>query len=716
MARVIGQDFILVTVNPIGPYVAARELPGAAGSAVLTLRATDRLTGIPVLLHVLPYALTLPDLPEHPNLLPIVDSGMDGERAYVVTELPLHAHPASDPLLAARGALAGLAALHGRGLLHGGIGPSQLWTVDGHVALAGAGLPWHHERGTPGADLRALALAIQEIGMLPPALRPLLEDSHQLSVEQALALLDHHAAASSGSRRPLPERHDSVPDVPRASRGRVAAPSTIPAPAEPVTSAAGRAAPLPAADALTDDVTADRNPNDVVPTDTAPAPADMAQTAPPGAVAPARAEKRARRSTRRKGPADTAPQVAAPKPAGGPNLGAISGALRAGKPGDARPGPTAPPAPESRVGRRTDAPHPVPDAVAASAQGAEAAQPDVPAPVNAPGETAPTAEPAASSLPAGTVPADAAATAEASRPVPAPAPETAPSAAGRAPVSPFSTAPAGTVETPQERRRRQNEERRAQAMLDAQAAAKRKAERLRTEAEARHAAAPTVQIGFTGPAVLGEDDLPDWTPEDDRAQSGDGPPRLRLRDVERLPPSLRREPEPEPEPEPQEVVTARDAGHLPSRRSLGEPIRIGWDEDDSWRVVKAAPSPPPRTRPGAPRWLLPLVGALVLLLAAVWLARSMSAGRAATPPVTAACCDVPFVVRGATALKVHMTVETAPAGANLTPGEELGVAPGTVHFPVKGTYLLRLAADGFAATTLTVNVPHAAPVPINLGD
>ncbi|OLV17979.1 hypothetical protein [Deinococcus marmoris] len=181
-------------MKPIGPYVAVQALPppangvAAADSPIQTFRATDRLTGIPVLLHVLPYAQGLPEVPFSPHLLPVVDSGVDGEQAYLVTELPLQAHPAQDPELAARGALAALSALHERGMTHGGVSGAQLWNHDGGVALAGAGLPWR-EDATPQGDLSDLALTLQALGALPEALRPLLQQPGSLSAHGALALL-----------------------------------------------------------------------------------------------------------------------------------------------------------------------------------------------------------------------------------------------------------------------------------------------------------------------------------------------------------------------------------------------------------------------------------------------------------------------------------------------------------------------------------------------
>ncbi|GAA5511607.1 hypothetical protein Dcar01_00318 [Deinococcus carri] len=174
-------------MKPLGPYVAARDLTGdRPAEAVRTLRATDRLTGMPVLLHVLPHAVPLPDLPSNPSLLLPSEGGIDGDTAYMVTELPPHALPASDPLLTARGALSGLAVLHGAGLTHGGVDAAQLWSVDGRVALAGAGLPWGGE-ATPERDLRDLLHTLDTLGGVPPALRDL---PPGVSAHDLLARLD----------------------------------------------------------------------------------------------------------------------------------------------------------------------------------------------------------------------------------------------------------------------------------------------------------------------------------------------------------------------------------------------------------------------------------------------------------------------------------------------------------------------------------------------
>ncbi|MBB5235095.1 PEGA domain-containing protein [Deinococcus budaensis] len=197
-------------MKPIGPYVAARDLTGdRPAGAVRTLRATDRLTGMPVLLHVLPHVAPLPELPQHPALLRPSEGGLDGDVAYVVTELPPHALPAADPLLAARGALAGLAALHEAGQTHGGVEAAQLWSVDGRVALAGAGLPWGGEPSAAG-DLRDLRGTLEALGGLPPALRGAPEDA---SARDLLARLDAPGvtAEEQAEAAPAPALADATP-------------------------------------------------------------------------------------------------------------------------------------------------------------------------------------------------------------------------------------------------------------------------------------------------------------------------------------------------------------------------------------------------------------------------------------------------------------------------------------------------------------------------
>ncbi|MPY67797.1 hypothetical protein F8S09_14085 [Deinococcus sp. SDU3-2] len=237
-------------MKPIGPYVAARDLGGDPTAAVRTLRATDRLTGMPVLLHVLPHAAPLPELPDSPALLRPSEGGMDGETAYIVTELPPHAHPARDPLLAARGGLEGLAALHAAGLTHGGVSAAQLWSVDGQVALAGAALPWGGDP-TPEEDVRTLLGALETLGELPASLRNLPEGA---TAQELLARLDAPQEApplrtnspAEAEAEPAPDPAPADEPDARSSIIVTAAPAEVdPEPAPKSTPEPSRVAPSP---------------------------------------------------------------------------------------------------------------------------------------------------------------------------------------------------------------------------------------------------------------------------------------------------------------------------------------------------------------------------------------------------------------------------------------------------------------------------------------
>ncbi|WP_135227593.1 hypothetical protein [Deinococcus fonticola] len=190
----------------IGPYVVVREIStrtaASLGARGKTYRATDRLTGIPVLLHHLPALSGLPTLPAHPALLPFTDIVVQAGEAYLVTELPPNAVPAREPLQAARGALLALAVLHKQGLAHGGIDAAQLWSVDGPVRLAGGG---RHALGgefTVARDLHDLAttlsdLGLSDLGALPPVLASLQTSPDGLDARQVLALLAEEAPSHS---------------------------------------------------------------------------------------------------------------------------------------------------------------------------------------------------------------------------------------------------------------------------------------------------------------------------------------------------------------------------------------------------------------------------------------------------------------------------------------------------------------------------------------
>lgn len=190
-----------------GPYVAARIL---RDGPVRTVRGVDRLTGIPVLLYLLPArddALSLPEL-DHPHLLPYSDAGRAEDAIYVTAALPLASEPARDPRQLARHALEALAWLHERGLVHGGLTPEQLWTLPDGVSVAGAGLPWQNlgdgydppEGGkTAAGDLYTLARSLHALKMLPAALEPLAhpDPARRGTARDALVRLDTPTAAAT---------------------------------------------------------------------------------------------------------------------------------------------------------------------------------------------------------------------------------------------------------------------------------------------------------------------------------------------------------------------------------------------------------------------------------------------------------------------------------------------------------------------------------------
>ncbi len=163
---------------------------------ISTAWATDRLTGMPVLIHLVPQHTPLPILPVHSNLLPAIEldeaDSPSGRLFYVVTELPFQAQQATDVAFVAKDALNALIALHDQGLTHGNISSSQLWRVGGHIALAGAGLPWHTQASTPTDDLYSLFKTLEDLGGLPQQLAHLYSNLADLSALEVLAHLEEH--------------------------------------------------------------------------------------------------------------------------------------------------------------------------------------------------------------------------------------------------------------------------------------------------------------------------------------------------------------------------------------------------------------------------------------------------------------------------------------------------------------------------------------------
>ncbi|ULH16605.1 hypothetical protein MF271_08535 [Deinococcus sp. KNUC1210] len=143
-----------------------------------------------------------------------------------------------------------------------------------------------------------------------------------------------------------------------------------------------------------------------------------------------------------------------------------------------------------------------------------------------------------------------------------------------------------------------------------------------------------------------------------------------------------------------------------------QPVRIGWEEDNSWRVVKPLSERPATVpRPRLPLWALSLL-VLLVLAGGVWVAVSSRSSGAAG---AAACCPVVFRVEGQGAEPVRITVVQSPPGSPLGAGALIGTAPGELKFPdVQGTYRLKFEAKGHAAMMSNLTVPSSAPFVILL--
>ncbi|WP_157448722.1 hypothetical protein [Deinococcus peraridilitoris] len=145
----------------------------------------------------------------------------------------------------------------------------------------------------------------------------------------------------------------------------------------------------------------------------------------------------------------------------------------------------------------------------------------------------------------------------------------------------------------------------------------------------------------------------------------------------------------------------------------GQPIRIGWDEDDSWRVVKSGPGTDRAREVPWLEWIASHWRYLaVVLLPLFVVSYFMTAGPREVP---AECCRVQFEVRGAQNVRGRLEVIQAPAGSGLKAGALLSTVPGTVQFPnAPGRYTLRLLAEGYRAQTLQLQLPTRQPVIIEV--
>ena len=162
----------------------------------------------------------------HLDLAPVVDAGRDGPDCYVVGwdygEVDAAAMvergpmPVSDAALVGASAAAGLAALHERGVVHGGVDPSSLVRAeDGSVKLTGAGIA----EAFPPPDLRpgtppdvARYLSPEEVSGRAPSPA---SDVYRLGLVTYLLLTGRHAFDGADGRVVAQEQLDGVVQPPQ---------------------------------------------------------------------------------------------------------------------------------------------------------------------------------------------------------------------------------------------------------------------------------------------------------------------------------------------------------------------------------------------------------------------------------------------------------------------------------------------------------------------
>ncbi len=200
-------------------------------------------------------------------------------------------------------------------------------------------------------------------------------------------------------------------------------------------------------------------------------------------------------------------------------------------------------------------------------------------------------------------------------------------------------------------------------------------------------------------------------------------PEAELREPENLAadepdiiPSVRPEHEPVPLPTLEGSIEPGVVIYKDGQPSSGT-IRVGFEEDDSWRSVK------PYVRPKSNPLILPIalvVIALLGILGVVILTRQNSPSRAGNTIQTPSIGNpsqnsiVNFIVKSSVRQTARLTVISAPAKANLVSGALLATIPGPVLFPYPGAYKVRVSMPNFAPGDVTVNVPQDKEIVVEL--
>ncbi|GGJ31289.1 hypothetical protein [Deinococcus roseus] len=151
-------------------------------------------------------------------------------------------------------------------------------------------------------------------------------------------------------------------------------------------------------------------------------------------------------------------------------------------------------------------------------------------------------------------------------------------------------------------------------------------------------------------------------------------------------------------------------------------VRIGWDDDESWRQVQAPASPQQANAQNAPGFMryLATIGIAVLLLAGAgagwWYAARQQ--QAAPDTGTITCCVVDFSLsrKGQPYnSQAKLIAVKVPEGSSYKAGDTLGLVPGTVRFPsVKGDYMLKVEVPGLRTAPFPLSMPTSGPMTIDL--
>jgi hypothetical protein len=159
------------------------------------------------------------------------------------------------------------------------------------------------------------------------------------------------------------------------------------------------------------------------------------------------------------------------------------------------------------------------------------------------------------------------------------------------------------------------------------------------------------------------------------------------------------------------VVLYKDA------KASSDTIRVGFDDDDSWRSVK------PYIRPKTNPLILPIALVIIVLLAILAIVlltrkplQSATGNSIQTPSISNPSQNsiVNFVLKSSSRQTARLTVISAPVKANLVPGALLATIPGPVLFPYPGAYKVRVSMPNFAPGDVTVNVPQDKEIVIQL--